>query len=296
MLQTQRLKKIWHEAKYYPAALLVSFFYIMFYILPIDIASALAGFITEKIGVFLKASKTAKLNLQRTMPHLTPQQIDIIVANMWNNLGRIIGEFPHWATISSEEYRKRVEISWGDFAPGIKPTIVISAHIGNWELYNRINREHDIKLHMVQRKINNPLINNFIARLRIACGASGLINKGVDGVRQILKTLHSNENVGLLVDQRLTDGVPTIFFGIPTTISNLPEKLKQKANYPICMTRTIRKRGAYYKVEFHYLNCSNDMITESITKQYEAWIRQYPAQWLWAHDRWNFIKNNVHKS
>ena len=104
-LITRACKKLSHCAE----ALLASFFYMLFYILPIDIASAFGGWLAQTIGPLFKVSKTAKINIEHAMPNLSDTEVRLLVKKMWNNLGRIIAELPHWATIREEEYHNRVE-------------------------------------------------------------------------------------------------------------------------------------------------------------------------------------------
>src|SRR6516225_6029659 len=77
----------------------------VFGLLPLDRASALGGALARRIGPFLGVSKHARRNISRPFPELSDTDIARVVAGMWDNLGRVAAEYPHF----SENPRFRTE-------------------------------------------------------------------------------------------------------------------------------------------------------------------------------------------
>ena len=69
--------------------------YSLFKILPIDLASALGGWLGRTIGPRMPISERAVRNLSAAFPEKTPAEIGTIVRGMWDNLCRVVAEYPH---------------------------------------------------------------------------------------------------------------------------------------------------------------------------------------------------------
>ena len=67
----------------------------LFAALPVDGASALGGFLARTIGPLLGISGRAARTLHRAMPELDQAAVRRIIDGMWDNLGRVAGEYPH---------------------------------------------------------------------------------------------------------------------------------------------------------------------------------------------------------
>src|SRR6266702_2499452 len=81
----------------------------VFGLLPLDYASALGGALARHIGPHLGIAKRARHNISRAFPQLSEDEIARIVAGMWDNLGRVAGEYPHLRKIRVFEPGGRIE-------------------------------------------------------------------------------------------------------------------------------------------------------------------------------------------
>ena len=107
MLSNFNFKKI----RYILEAPLVWLGLAFFRLLKIENASNLAGKIAVFVGKKISVNKLATSNLSKALPHLDEYQKNAIIDDMWDNLGRIVGEVPHVCTMSVEEILKHVEVS-----------------------------------------------------------------------------------------------------------------------------------------------------------------------------------------
>ena len=79
-------------------------------LLPLDSASALGGALGRTIGPYFGVTKRARINLRMAMPELGDGEIETVIRRMWDNLGRVMFEYPHLRQIQCFGPESRVEI------------------------------------------------------------------------------------------------------------------------------------------------------------------------------------------
>lgn len=269
--------------------------YGFFRLLPLSQASALGGWILEKIGPRMGVTRVAYKNLEIAFPEKSTEEKAAIVKGMWNNLGRVIAEYPHldklWdrvelvgqENLARARDEDRAAIFWG-------------GHIGNWECAAMAGRRHGLPVHVVYRKPNNPGVDGLLCRARQKGGAVGHIPKGDDGAREILSVLRRKGAVGILIDQKLSEGMPVPFFGREALTAPVVAAFAQRMDCNICPLRVERLAGGRLRVTFyppmHIPPPSEDRdadmkaLMAAMNGQLESWIREKPADWLWIHKRW----------
>ena len=67
----------------------------LFAVLPLDAASAVGGWLGRTLGPRLGVRKIARRNLVAAFPEKSAAEIEAIMVEMWDNLGRVMAEFPH---------------------------------------------------------------------------------------------------------------------------------------------------------------------------------------------------------
>ncbi len=282
------MSKVLRHLRFILEALPAWLFFIIFRFIPIDITSSFAGKVMELIGPRLKASRIAKRNLKMCFPDKSDEEIESIMVGMWNNLGRIVGESPSIISLSSTEFNRRVKVT-KEFKNFKKSAIFVSGHFGNFELPAKISIENKFNLNLVYRPANNIYVNRLIRLLRERDG-NRLIPKGRAGLLQILEVLDNGGNIGMLIDQRMNDGIDTTFFGKPVKTTSLPAKLAIKYQIPIYIGCIKREKGCHFHLHFKELNpTKNDdpaLITQQLNNIIEDWIKDKPEQWFWVHKRW----------
>lgn len=264
----------------------------LFRLLPLDAASGLGGRLGRAIGPHLGISRIARRNLACALPELDEAARERILAGMWDNLGRVAGEFPHLRQIAAE----RVELVGGEWIDLLRDDgragIFISGHLGNWELNGAVAVRHGLPLHLIYRAANNPWIERLYRAGRQ--GASGSqIQKGSEGARQALKVLKGGGHLGLLVDQKMNDGVPVPFFGRDAMTAPAVGQFATRFGCPLVPARTERLGGAHFRVTVlpplemppPGPDASHALLVR-INTLLEDWIRAAPEQWLWLHRRW----------
>jgi KDO2-lipid IV(A) lauroyltransferase len=268
-----------------------------FKVLPLDCASALGGALGRRIGPFLGVSKLARRNIRRAFPELSEAEITRIVAGMWDNLGRVVAEYPHLRKIRVFEPGGRI-VTHGlehvdrAVAAG-RRMIVFSGHIANWEIGMLAGVQHGISVAQIYRAANNPLMDCMIARFRGDRGE--FIPKGAIAARGAITALRRGTNLALLADQKMNDGIPVPFFGHPAMTAPALAVLALRFDCVVLPLRVERLEGAHFRVTVFPplpLPRSGDPHADAaalmtrVNATLEEWIRDRPEQWFWVHRRW----------
>ncbi len=262
--------------------------------LPLDTASDLGGFLLRTVGMRLKVSDVARHNLARAFPEKSAAEIEAIVREVWDNLGRVTGEFPHIEKIM----RDRVEVVGLENAYLLRDDgqcgLFVSAHFGNWELAGALAVREGLPLTLVYRAANNPWVEDLYRRGRSAAGV-GQIQKGSEGAREIMAVLKAGGHVGMLVDQKMNDGIAVPFFGRNAMTAPAVARFSLKFHCPVVAAKVERLGGAHFRMtvfppmdlpDTGDSHADNLAVMTEINRLIEGWIRERPGQWLWLHKRW----------
>lgn len=272
----------------------------LFALLPLDVASAVGGWLGRTLGPKLGVRKIARRNLVAAFPDKSPAEIDAIMAEMWDNLGRVMAEFPHIGRMDIYG-DPRFEISGIEHADAMrddgKPGIFLTPHLGNWELsaHAVIQRgPWTTPLAIVYRAANDPAAEWLLRYGRRGLKAE-MIAKGTAGARRIVEVLRAGGHIGMLPDQKMNDGISVSFFGRPAMTAPAIAQLALKYGCYILPGYVERVKGAHFRLHILPpipLPDSGDRkadivaLTADINRRMEEWIRRHPGQWLWVHRRW----------
>lgn len=266
-------------------------------LLPIDAASALGAVVLARVGPMLRLHRVARTNLERAFPEKTPGEIDGILDGMWRNLGRTAGEFAHIRTLL-REMDSRVEIVGAEHALAAMadggPAIYVSGHIANWELMPLAAAHVGLVIDAVYRAPDNPLIASLYDKRKPHPDAT-MFPKGTAGARGVMAALKKGRPLGLLIDQKMNDGIAARFFGRKAMTAPAFAQLARRFDCPIVAVRIERLEGARFRVTAHEgMKVARDgkadddiaATVQSFNDLLEGWIRERPEQWLWVHRRW----------
>lgn len=250
------------------------------------------------IGTKIVVNKLAISNISKALPNLDFQQSQKIIVDMWDNLGRIIGEFPHICKMSSDQLSQYIQIdqetqnNLNDLIKLNRGGIIFSAHFGNWEIGPKFLTNYGLKVHTLYRPLNNPLVEEMTAKLR----GVPLIPKGSAGSRELINAIKNREFIIIMADQKITDGEPIKFFHDNAITSTAIAKMAIKYDVPLipgCIFRLDKNFKFKLIIEkpLEYLNKKLDKqsitnLTLNINQTIEKWIKKSPEQWFWVHNRW----------
>ncbi len=283
-----------YRPRYILEAIPVFLFYGLCALLPLDAASGFGGWLGRTIGPLMGISRRADRNLRRAMPELDAAARRRIIRGMWDNLGRVVAEYPHLPEFIAKNRITVTGAQWiKDMARLGRGGIIMSGHIANWETGPLTAAHLGAPMAVIYRAPNNPYVDWLIKRARLKVSPL-TVPKGTEGAIKLMRHLRNKGQVGILIDQKLNEGIEVPFFGINARTTPTPAELSIRFGCPMVMARCIRRGGAYFDVEIleaitpHTSDRVADAatLTRAMTAQLERWIREYPEQWLWLHNRW----------
>lgn len=177
--------------------------------------------------------------------------------------------------------------------------ILVSAHMGNWELLGQTYNACTGKVPAaVMASQNNDLVTRWLIERRQAGGHTKLLpgNKTL----AISRFLHGGGTLLMLADQDSTRsrGIFVDFFGRPAYTPAGPAYLARRIGVPMVPMAVVRDpqdpRRLRLLLAAEPLRSDPSLeeeadiqrLTQAYTRVFEGWIRQYPAQWVWIHNRW----------
>ena len=259
-------------------------------ILPRRSASFLMGWLLRKLGPLTRWHERSRTHLLYALPHLDQTQTRQILNDMWDNLGRNIGEYFHLKSLLKSP---DLTISGLEHIDKTKGGFLITGHFGNWEITPLILSLTRISGGLIYRPMNNPIANR-VFKARASGDNIAAFEKGREGAAGMLRVVKDGGLMLLLSDQTLREGTAAPFFGaeVPTATSHI--KLATKTGLPIYFVRSRRISGARHLLKISppiYIEKDADASKQAqyaaeMNAQFESWIREEPSQWLWPHRRW----------
>lgn len=266
-------------------------------------ASDFAGCASRFIGPLLPVSRIADKNLQLAMPELNTTQRKRIVRGVWENLGRTVGELPHLSTLKENTHSgPGFEVVGAEYleeqARNGGPVLFMSGHIGNWEMLPPGVARHGTPFASFYRAAANPLIDQMIRSLRDAAmqpTPTPLFAKGARGAREALAYVSKGGRLGMLVDQKMNDGVEALFFGRPAMTAPALAAMALRYRCPVIPGYVERLGPARLRIIVEaplQLPDTGDkkqdltLLVQMVNDRLEQWIRKKPESWLWLHRRW----------
>jgi Kdo2-lipid IVA lauroyltransferase/acyltransferase len=262
------------------------------------------GRIAGLIGPRLREQRIGRANLTAAFPEKTPQEIEAILAGVWDNLGRVGAEFAHidriWDFDEARPNQGRTLLSqrthelFHELRLDGKPALIFASHLANWEMPALAAVAHGLDTAILYRRPNIASADRIIGEMRQAKMGT-LIPAGRDAPFRLAEALQNGQHVAMLVDQYLTGGVEVTFFGRKTRANPMLARLLRQVECPVHGVRIIRLPDRRFRAELTEeippVRDESGRIdiqgtTQAITSVVESWIREYPEQWLWLHRRW----------
>ncbi|MCK4400869.1 lysophospholipid acyltransferase family protein [bacterium] len=227
-----------------------------------------------------------------------------IARETYKNLGKTLLEFLQLPRMNGTRIRRIVDTSGLCKIDPIlkegKGAILLGAHFGNWELLGAAFGLGGYPVNVIGRLSDNRRIGNTIDRYRGLVGMK-VIQKN-DPIRKVLRALNNNELVAILMDQNTRkDMIFADFFGRPAATAKGPAVFALRTGAPVVPTFIVRE-GKFHKILIGnpiYAHSSEDAdndiqrYTAQFSKVIESYIRQYPDQWFWLHNRWKTRTKHV---
>jgi KDO2-lipid IV(A) lauroyltransferase len=243
--------------------------------------------------------RTALANLAQAFPQLSPAARRRICRRSYQHLGLMVVELAAMLARPLEATLARVRIDGLEHLRAVMDThgraLLLTAHLGNWELLPAANHVTGYPLSVVIRPLDAPWLDGLVTRLRQKTSVD-LIDKRA-ALRPVLRALAGYGMVGILLDQNASrrEGVFVPFFGRPASTSKSIAVLAIRTGTPIVPTFIRREDAGTHRVvvrpalplpDAGDLEAAVVALTARCTEAIETTVRETPEQWLWMHNRW----------
>jgi KDO2-lipid IV(A) lauroyltransferase len=168
------------------------------------------------------------------------------------------------------------------------------AHLGSFEFAMRVAPALGYPLTVVGRPLTNRLLRREMRAQRTCTGAELLLMHNV--APQMLRALHEGRIVAALNDQykRRSKGVFVPFFGVRVSTSPGPALIALRAGAPVLPAACVRIGPDRHRLVIRPpleppdtgdRRKDVELLTARGNAALEAFIREYPGQWMWSHRR-----------
>ena len=286
------MKKI----KYFIEFIIIIFFLMILKILGLKISLFISSFIFKVIGPLFRAKKISHNNLSIALPNITKTKKNEIIDMMWKNYGKIFSEYMFIKNFRTDpKFSKKIIVENQEELEKIKlqnkPVIFISGHFSNFELMAMHLEKSNINLAAIYRPLNNNFLNPIMEKIRKEYICKKQIKKGISGTKELLKEFKNGTSIALMIDQRVSEGIESDFFGKKALTTTIPAQFIKKFDTSIVPIYIERLPDDTFKLRiFNTIKFSKDdtisNITFKLNKILEKMIMSNPEQWIWTHDRW----------
>ena len=281
--------------KYFLEFIFIVILFIIFKILGFKLASNMGGYIGKKIGPLFRSKQTILNNIKNALPNTNKADLELIIQSMWENYGRILAEYVFLKDFRKEKLNDYLEIEGKEHLNKVRDSneqvVFVSGHFNNFELMAMQIEKSGINLAAIYRPLNNIFLNGIMEKIRKKYICKNQIKKGRSGTRELLKSFNNKNSIALMIDQRVSEGEKSNFFGQDAFTTTIPAQLVKKFGCKIVPIHIERYNDFYFKMKveepINYNKDSTiDEITLSLNKLLENMILKNPEQWIWSHNRW----------
>lgn len=222
----------------------------------------------------------------------------LLTLKVFMNHGDILVDTIHYAYMDKQEITDKIIIEGRENLEAAlalnKGVMMITGHIGNWEILAHTSRLLDIEFCVMADVRNDPGLEAIINDIRARSGATILPPKGK--ALMLIKELKKGRIIGFVIDQRGKRGNKLLcdFFGLPAPTNPAPAFIALKGDAVIVPVYTIKHGDGYTiyfekPVEARSFGEGDDAI-QKISDYIQLWVEKVvknnPDQWFWLHSRW----------
>jgi KDO2-lipid IV(A) lauroyltransferase len=229
----------------------------------------------------------------------TAPEISAMAKEVWVNLGKSGVEFAiKMGQENPEEFFKDLEVIGNEYLQEAyrkgKGILGLISHMGCWEGTAMGIPMLGIPAYAIGKRLGNEKLNDLLFESRGKKGVPTLARGS--SYKTILRTLKENNLIGILIDQDTeVRGVFVDFYGKPAYTPIGAAMLAMDSGAPVLPMFYLKKDDDTYEfiIEKEIVlvmtgNRRQDM--EENTRRFHAviekYIKKYPTQWVWMHNRW----------
>jgi len=247
-----------------------------------------------------KLRHTARVNLRLAFPEWSEAKRREVEQGMVRNLGWMAAEFARMPACTKENIEEYVVLdgheNFLEAQKRGKGVLVLTGHIGAWELSSYAHALYGYPLHYMARPIDNALVDALVNHYRCASGNEPIFKN--ESARAMLQILKDGGTIGILADQNTlpAEGVFVDFFGVPACTTAGIARVALHTDAAVVPGYAVWDAAlGKYRLRFEPIvefartgDTERDVVenTQRFTRVIEEIVRRYPEQWVWVHARW----------
>ena len=236
--------------------------------------------------------------LRRSLNISDNRRATVIAKRCFENLGKNVVEFLRFPGMDAAQLQRIVIFEGASHIEAAlargKGAIILTGHFGNWELLAASISAQVAPLTPIVRELRSARLNTLVSSYRAQAGYATIDRD--TGLRSALRCLKRNQLLGIVADvDTKVKGVFVDFFGKPAYTPYSPVAIALKTGAAILPSFIIRQPDGTHRaiiepplaLERAAVNEEELVVnTQKFTKIIEGYIRRYPEQWVWMHERW----------
>jgi KDO2-lipid IV(A) lauroyltransferase len=250
--------------------------------------------------------RLVRRNLQFCYPDWSQKEIGELSRRIFMNFGITLLEMFQSSFMSPEEVfsslRVEGEEEFVNALKGNQGVVIVSAHMGNWEVCLHITNYYGKPMLGVAAKTRFGWADVLLSRSRNRLGNIIIDKKGA--LPKMTEGLRRGEVIGMLIDQsRRKHGVEVTFFGRKATASPAPALLALRCKSLVLPAFSVRGTDGQLTIQVKTpfeLTRTGDLRsdiqsnTQRMIDVVEEMVRKYPDQWFWLLKPWKVHYPNLY--
>jgi Kdo2-lipid IVA lauroyltransferase/acyltransferase len=243
--------------------------------------------------------RVVERQIAAAFPDLGPEAVVNLARESYQHLGRTFIETALLDKLGKDGLQELVETVEGweeidDVMSKGKGAVLVTGHIGNWELAGAYVAARGIPLDAIVRGMANPLFDAYINHTREEIGMT--IVHDSEAVKRTPRSLRAGRAVAFVADQGVMGLASTFvpFFGRPAKTPRGAAVFALRFEVPVIFVVALRKPNGRYRIVVERIEARRtgdmdrdvDAIVATFTEHLEKWVRAVPEQYFWQHRRW----------
>ena len=284
-----------NKLKYFFQFIIIVFIFFIFKVFGVKISSFMGGKLFQLIGPIFRSKQIIHKNIMKAFPDINLRKLKKIESSMWNNYGRVFAEYLFIKDFRYGKLNKNITIDGKNILNKIKENnqnvIFVSGHFSNFELMAMQLDKFELKIAAIYRPLNNIFLNGIMEKIRKKYICKNQVKKGIGGLKELIKLNKQGYSTAVMIDQRVSQGIKSNFFGEKAFTTTIPAQLSKKFGLPIVPIFIERYEYLKFRMKIYEpLNFSKEdsieKITTELNKILENMIIENPNHWIWTHNRW----------
>ncbi|MBX7143922.1 MAG: hypothetical protein K1X79_05675 [Oligoflexia bacterium] len=274
--------------------------------LPLALRITVVSTLVKVVSLIIpRFRKIGRRNFDLAFPNIPQSEREALLKSHYVSLARLIVDFARLPQLDAEWVQQHVACPFlprfeelkRDY-PG-KGIVIATGHLGSFELLAHCVAMYGYPISFVVRLFNLPRLSAWWTGIREQWGNKVISRDGA--FKEIVKDLSLGRDVAVLFDQNVkrNHAVFVPWFGRPAATTKSVALAAIRTEAPVIAAAIVNRGPDNYEIlakEFDFFALYADqaisidkkveIITTELSKCYEDFIRQSPAEWFWFHRRW----------